>query len=127
MMLIQLANRPRKSVHGVIEKEDIMTKAQKKILNPDETNDMFLGIVKASYKEMVEAFGKPEKGDGYKTEAEWHVKLDTLCEVTIYNYKNSKSYDSKNPPIKSVREWSVNGNDSDAIEWVKGALGQETR
>jgi hypothetical protein len=43
-----------------------MTKAQKKILNPDETNDMFLGTVKASYKEMVAAFGKPEKGDGYK-------------------------------------------------------------
>lgn len=104
-----------------------MSNAQKKKSNPIESGEMFLGLVKASYKEMVEAFGKPEKGDGYKTEVEWNVKLDTLCKVTIYNYKNSKSYDSKNPSIKNVTSWCVNGHDSDAIEWVKGALGQETR
>lgn len=34
---------------------------------------------------------------------------------------------SKNPTIKHVREWSVNGTDSDALEWVKGMLGQDTK
>lgn len=104
-----------------------MSNAQKKILNPRESSEMYLGIVKASYAEMVEVFGKPEKGNGREVEVIWHVKLDPLVKVTIYNYKNSSSFDSKKPSIKEVTAWCVNGHDSDAIEWVKGALGQETR
>lgn len=87
----------------------------------------FLGTVKATYKEMVAAFGKPKSGDGYKTEAEWDVELIPGCFVEISNYKTSRSYDSKNPTIKRLREWNVHGTDSDAIEWVKGMLGQETK
>lgn len=92
-----------------------------------QSDDMFLGLVHASYREMVAAFGKPQKGDGYKSEVVWKVKLDDLVEVEIYNWKNSKTYDRSNPRIQAVRDWSVNGTDSDAIEWVKGALGQETK
>lgn len=88
---------------------------------------VFIGTVTASYKELVEAFGQPKAGDGYKTEAEWDVELIEGVFVQIYNYKNSRSYNSKNPTIKRVREWSVNGTDSDAIEWVKGMLGQDTK
>ena len=44
-----------------------------------------------------------------------------------YWYKNSKSYDKANPRIQDVREWSVDGTQSDAIEWVRGMLGQETK
>lgn len=87
----------------------------------------FLGTVSATYKELVETFGKPKAGDGYKTEAEWDVELTEGIYVQIYNFKNSRSYDSKNPTIKRVREWSVDGTDSDAIEWVKGMLGQDTK
>ncbi len=96
-------------------------------LDVEKIHATFLGIVTASYKELVETFGQPKAGDGYKTEVEWEVELIPRKFVTIYNYKNSKSYDSKNPTIKRVREWSVNGTDSDAIEWVKGMLGQETK
>ena len=102
-----------------------MTNAAKRI--DDDAPQMFLGTIHVGYRELVETFGKPDKGDGYKTEAVWSVTLDPLVKVTIYNYKNSKSYDGKNPSIKSVREWSVDGTDSDAIEWVKGALGQDTK
>lgn len=87
----------------------------------------FLGTLNATYKDLVKAFGKPKAGDGYKTEAEWDVELDEGFFVQIYNYKNSQSYNSKSPTIKQVREWSVNGTDSDAIEWVKGMLGQDTK
>lgn len=87
----------------------------------------FLGTVNATYKELVEAFGKPKAGDGYKTEATWEVKLTKGFFVQIYNFKNSRSYDSQNPTIKRVREWSVDGTDSDSIEWVKGILGQDTK
>lgn len=96
-------------------------------LNVGNIHATFLGIVTASYKELVEAFGQPKSGDKYKTEAEWDVELIPGHFVTIYNYKNSRSYNSKNPTIKRVREWSVNGTDSDAIEWVKGMLGQDTK
>ena len=96
-------------------------------LNVGNIHATFLGIVTASYKELVDAFGQPKAGDGYKTEAEWDVELISGHSVTIYNFKNSRSYDSKNPTIKRVREWSVNGTDSDAIAWVKGILGQDTK
>ncbi len=96
-------------------------------LDVDNIHETFLGMVNASYKELVEVFGQPKAGDGYKTEAEWQVELIPGHFATIYNYKNSRSYDSKNPTIKRVREWSVNGTDSDAIEWVKGMLGQDTK
>ncbi len=86
-----------------------------------------LGAINASYDELVAAFGKPMEGDGYKTEAVWAVDLTPEISVQIYNYKNSRSYDKANPRIQDVGEWSVDGTQSDAIEWVRGMLGQETK
>jgi len=58
-------------------KEDAMT-----IIPADVRECLtFLGTVKASYKELVEAFGKPKAGDGYKTEAEWDAELIPGCFV----------------------------------------------
>lgn len=88
---------------------------------------MLLGAIEASYDELVAAFGEPRKGDGYKTEAVWIVDLTPEVSVQIYNYKNSRSYDKANPRIQGVREWSVDGTQSDAIEWVRGQLNQETK
>ncbi|MGD9657335.1 MAG: hypothetical protein AB7U61_06785 [Methylocystis sp.] len=88
---------------------------------------MLLGTIEASYKDLVAAFGKPNKGDGYKAEAVWTVELEPGIAVEIYNYKNSKSYAKANPRIQNVREWSVDGTQSGAIEWVRGMLGQETK
>jgi hypothetical protein len=96
-------------------------------LDADDGSGSFLGTVKASYAELVEAFGEPRGGDGYKTEAKWEVELIPGAFATIYNHKNSRAYDSAMPDIRQVREWSVDGTDSDAIEWVKGMLGQETK
>ncbi|WP_041802743.1 hypothetical protein [Micavibrio aeruginosavorus] len=87
----------------------------------------FLGTVNTSYRALVEAFGEPKPGDGYKIEAAWEVELIPGIFVKINNYKTSRSYDSKNPTIKRLREWNVHGTDSDAIEWVKGMLGQDTK
>ena len=86
-----------------------------------------LGAINASYDDLVVAFGKPLEGDGYKTEAVWVVDLTPENSVQIYNYKNSRSYDKANPRIQDVNEWSVDGTQSDAIEWVRGMLGQETK
>lgn len=93
----------------------------------EELQPAFLGIVEASYKDMLTTFGKPQKGDGYKTDVIWTAELMPGISVQIYNYKNSKSYDKAYPRIQSIRDWSVDGIQSDAIEWVKGMLGQQTK
>ncbi len=88
---------------------------------------MLLGTIEASYSKLVATFGEPMEGDGYKTEAVWAVDLTPDISVQIYNYKNSQSYDKANPRLQDVREWSVDGTQSDAIEWVRGMLKQETK
>jgi hypothetical protein len=88
---------------------------------------MLLGTIETTYKALVAAFGEPMEGDGYKTEAVWCVDLTSDSSVQIYNYKNSRSYDKANPQIQDVHEWSVDGTQSDAIEWVRGQLGKETQ
>jgi len=102
-------------------------KKSKPARKTEEPQPFFLGIVEASYRDMIATFGKPQKGDGYKTDVIWTVELIPGISVQIYNYKNSKSYDKAYPRIQSVREWSVDGTQSDAIEWVRGMLGQETK
>src|SRR5262245_33857628 len=49
----------------------------------DDRRFSFLGVVHASYREMVATFGKPQKGDGYKVEVIWKVKLAPFVEVEI--------------------------------------------
>lgn len=83
-----------------------------------------LGTVNATYDELVGLFGPPtSKGDNYKTEAQWDVDLTRGHPVSIYNYKNSRSYDSKKPLIHKVTEWSVQAKDSGAIDWLRGMIG----
>lgn len=84
----------------------------------------YLGTIEATYTELVELFGQPtSKGDGYKSEAQWDVKLVAGHKpVQIYNYKTSRSYDSANPSIYEVKEWSVQGHDSGAMDWLRGMV-----
>ncbi len=61
-------------------------------------------------------WGNPEKGDGYKTEAELVIRLPKNKVITIYNYKNSRSYSDTNPPVTEIREWNVGGRGSDVLD-----------
>lgn len=76
----------------------------------------YKGRIEISYQDLVDMWGNPEKGDGYKTEAEWVIRLPKNKVITIYNYKNSRSYSDANPPVTEIREWNVGGRGSDVLD-----------
>ena len=76
----------------------------------------FKGAVETTYQDIVDIFGEPQKGDGYKTEAQWRLLLPQNRVLTIYNYKSSKSYNEKYPDITEVKEWHIGGRGSDIVE-----------
>jgi hypothetical protein len=82
------------------------------------TGTSLLGYIDVSYSTLVELFGDPFTGDdvdGYKTDAEWHVEInspdgDHVGFVSIYNYKDGKNYlgaDGLN--VSDMRDWHVGG------------------
>lgn len=76
----------------------------------------YLATIEVSYTDLVAAFGKPSKGDQYKTEAEWTILFPKSQRISIYNYKNSKSYDSSKPDIEKVVEWHIGGNNGALVD-----------
>jgi len=69
-----------------------------------------IGEIDVSYKQLVKVFGKPDKGDGYKTEAEWRLKFEDGTIATIYDYKSGKSYDPEyGLPVEKIRDWHIGG------------------
>lgn len=76
----------------------------------------YRATIEASYQDLVEVWGEPGKGDGYKTEAEWVIRPTRNSVITIYNYKNSRAYDWNNPEITAVREWHIGGHSADIVD-----------
>ena len=72
------------------------------------------GYVNVDYHDLVELFGNPMDGDGYKVDAEWHVHVDNgkgdRAFATIYNYKTGKSYlGEEGLPVEDIKVWHVGG------------------
>lgn len=68
------------------------------------------GYITCSYDTLVEVFGEPSNGDGYKTQAEWTGKSgDTV--FTIYDWK-------ENQGIYDVTDWHIGGHGRSAVEVV---------
>lgn len=82
----------------------------------------YLATIEVSYTDIVAAFGKPSKGDEYKTEAEWTILFPKSQKITIYNYKNSKSYASSCPEIERVIEWHIGGCNAALVDRLLGML-----
>lgn len=82
----------------------------------------YLATIQVSYTDLVAAFGKPSEGDKYKTEAEWTILFPKKQKISIYNYKNSKSYSSTCPDIERVTEWHIGGNNSALVDKLIGML-----
>ncbi len=80
------------------------------------------GYVDVSYDRLVEVFGEPSDGDGYKVDAEWVLKIDGII-CTIYNYKDGKNYlGSDGMTVKDIRDWYIGGFNKDAVTKVQEAL-----
>ena len=76
----------------------------------------YRATIEVSYQDLVEVWGEPSKGDEYKVEAEWVIRPTRNSVITIYNYKNSRSYDSSYPEITTVREWHIGGHSADVVD-----------
>lgn len=86
-----------------------MQSTKKKSEKSKEPSTQYVATVEIGYQDLVDIFGEPEKGDQYKTEAEWTIRLPEGRVLTIYNYKNSRSYSWDCPPITEVKEWHIGG------------------
>jgi len=73
----------------------------------------------ATYSEIVELFGEPFEGDGYKVDAEWNVIVNNK-RCTIYNYKTGINYNGiEGTPTELIKDWHIGtpeGNTDKGLE-----------
>jgi hypothetical protein len=82
------------------------------------------GCVVVTYATLVEAFGEPLEGDGYKTDAEWVLEAEGIT-ATIYNWKNGRNYNGPQGglDVENIVRWNVGGYDQQAYRLVCRLLG----
>jgi hypothetical protein len=73
--------------------------------NPNGTS--LMGYYRASYAELVEAFGPPHFTNGDKTTAEWCFNIEGTL-VTLYDYKTGTT-------PEGVYDWHVGGKGRMAV------------
>jgi hypothetical protein len=80
------------------------------------------GEVNESYARLVEVFGPPGPGDGYKQDAQWIIEQDGVV-ATIYNYKDGPNYCGESgDPVHEIRDWHIGGHTSAAVALVFARL-----
>jgi hypothetical protein len=72
---------------------------------------------------LVSVFGKPDEGDGYKTQVEWTIATGSGI-ATIYDWKQGDCYhgEGNGTPVEQVVEWSIGGHNKGVVEWVERAI-----
>ena len=93
-----------------------------RVLETGKRGTCYQATIEASYKDLVEVWGEPSKGDGYKTEAEWIIRPAGQSVITIYNYKNSRSWGAEHPDVTEVTEWHVGGHSADVVDRLLGMM-----
>jgi hypothetical protein len=83
----------------------------------------YQAAIKVTYQDLVALWGQPQKGDGYKTEAEWLIVLPGDKVATIYNYKTSRSWNDKYPEATDVTVWHIGGHRGDVVDLLLGLMG----
>ena len=97
-------------------------KTKPRVIETGKRGTCYQATIAATYKDLVEVGGEPSKGDGYKSEAEWVIRPAGQSVITIYNYKNSRSWGSEYPEIMEVREWHVGGHSADVVDRLLGMM-----
>ncbi len=82
------------------------------------------GYINCSYDRLTELLGEPMEGDGYKVDAEWALQFDDGTIVTVYNWKNGKSYCGDGGlSVENITRWNIGGVSSNAVSLVENLLG----
>lgn len=85
-----------------------------------------------SYPRMIEVFGEPVEGDGYKVSGEWVFQNEETGEVfTLYDWKSTNLYDSDYLSVSELRAdesvWlniGSHGDNAAAFKtWLESKLG----
>lgn len=92
------------------------------------------GRIQTSYAQLVEAFGEPIQGDGYKVSGEWVFSgLDGEV-FTIYDWKSTDLYDEQALSVEEFRaqpsaEFNVGGSKPafEFIDWVNSKLNADRK
>jgi len=86
-----------------------------------------IGEISVPYARLVEIFGQPDGGDGYKTDAEWTLTLPGGMDVivaTIYNWKDGRAYCGVHgTDVEDIRDWHVGGKKREALWLVQQIIG----
>jgi hypothetical protein len=83
-----------------------------------------LDNVRVSYHHLVNLFGKPDEGDGYKTDAEWVLTFPGDIVATIYNWKDGTAYcGPAGTPVEQITDWHVGGKVREALWFVQQVIG----
>ncbi|MFA5041624.1 MAG: hypothetical protein WC464_08335 [Bdellovibrionales bacterium] len=98
------------------------SKTKKRFVETGKVGTCYQATIEANYNDLVEIWGQPSKGDNYKTEAEWVIRLPDEKVATIYNYKNSRAYADQYPEITSVHEWNIGGHSAEVVDKLLGMM-----
>ena len=86
------------------------------------------GQVIINYHILDAIFGAPQMGDGYKTDAEWHVRFEDGTVSTIYNWKNGHNYlGADGQPVHQISVWNIGGNSHRAAELVNQVVQESVK
>lgn len=80
------------------------------------------GYAMTEYYRVLEVFGRPKDGDGYKTDVEWVIQFEDGLIATIYNWKNGPAYLGGMAEVKHIDEWNIGGHSRDAADRVRALL-----
>jgi hypothetical protein len=81
------------------------------------------GEIRVPYARLVELFGEPSDGDGYKTDAQWTLRISGNVIATIYNYKDGPNYiGDRGTPVVEIVDWHVGGKGREALLLVKDLI-----
>jgi hypothetical protein len=89
----------------------------------DVNGTCLVGHITAHYSELVDVFGNPTEGDGYKVDAEWKIEFEDGTVGTIYNWKNGPNYCGEHGKLPEFNtDWNVGGKGYDSWSFIDEVL-----
>lgn len=80
----------------------------------------YRGELDVSYERLVEVFGEPEEGDGYKVQKEWTIEFEDGEVATIYDWKWGYEYNGKDGThYTEVPTWNIGGHSIVVVDRIK--------
>ena len=107
-------------------------KTEKLTVRPATEKEMnipssLVGFLITTFQFLIDAFGDSNGGDDDKTDAEWNLKFSDGSYITIYNYKDGKSYNGEDGmDVEDITKWHI-GSDKDVSPDVVKTLEKATK